>query len=327
MPRATLLLACLALLSPAIAQDRKRGHTEVFKKASPAIVGINCQTRRAQYFGTGAIIHKDGYILTSTTVVPPGASNIVVTTSDGKHHSAKLLGASADKEASLIQLDGKDWAHVDMGRSEGVEPGQVTYTMGNVLNSITQDNEVSMSFGIVSGRYEITESMEGASYKGEVIETSAAVNPGVDGGPLLDADGKVIGILSLSYSRVRWLGVAVPIDVIRPYVQGLAPEAFGAPPAQTNQGSGPGYLGVVTADEEDPGTGIPVTEVNRGSPAGRAGIAKGNRILEVDGKAVHTARELEKIIRAMKAGQQVRLKVKTESGSEDLTLTLDREPL
>ncbi len=327
MPRVTLLLVSLALLSPAVAEDRKRGHTEVFKKAGPAIVGINSQRGRNGWFGTGTIIHKDGYILTSTTVVPPGVSKIVVTTADGKHHTAKLLGASVDKEASLIQIEGNDWAHVDMGTSAGVEPGQVTYTMGNVLNSITQDNEVSMSFGIVSGRYEITEGMEGASYKGEVIETSAAVNPGVDGGPLLDADGKVIGILSLSYSRVRWLGVAVPIDVIRPYVQGLAPEAFGAPPARTNQGSGPGYLGVVAADEEDPGTGIPVTEVNQGSPADRAGIAKGDRILEVDGKAVHSAKELEKMIRAMKSGQQVRLKLKTESGPADMTITLDREPL
>ncbi len=327
MPRPLLLLVSLLLCLPAVAQERKRGHTEIYRLASPAIVGINCRTRRATYFGTGTIVHADGYILTSTTVVPPGASQIEVITADGKKHEAKLVGANVEKEASLIQLDGKDWPHVELGTSADVEPGQVTYTLGNVLNSITQDNEVAMSHGIVSGLYELTETMEGASYKGEVIETSAAVNPGVDGGPLLDASGKVIGILSLSYSKMRWLGVAVPIDVIRPYIQGLAPQAFGAPPARTDQAAGPAFLGVVAADEEEPGTGVPVVEVNRGSPADRVGIVSGDRILEVDGKAVHTAQELETLIRSMKAGAQVRLKVKTESGTQDMTVTLDLEPL
>lgn len=327
MPRPLLLLVALLLCLPAVAEDRKRGHTEIYRQASPAIVGINCRTRRATYFGTGTIVHAEGYILTSTTVVPPGASQIEVVTSDGKKHEAKLIGANADKEASLIQLDGKDWPHVELGTSADVEPGQVTYTLGNVLNSITQDNEVAMSHGIVSGLYELTETMEGASYKGEVIETSAAVNPGVDGGPLLDASGKVIGLLSLSYSKMRWLGVAIPIDVIRPYLQGLAPEAFGAPPARTNEGAGPGFLGVVTADEEEPGTGVPVLEVNPGSAADRVGIVAGDRILELDGKAIHTSDELEKVIRGLKAGTQVRLKVKTESGTQDMTVTLDREPL
>lgn len=334
MPRPLLLLVALLLCLPAAAEDRKRGHTEIYRQASSAIVGINCHTRRATYFGTGTIVHADGYILTSTTVVPPGASQIEVVTSDGKKHEAKLIGANADKEASLIQLDGKDWPHVDLGSSADVEPGQVAYTIGNVrigdestLGSLTQDGMVTMSAGLVSGVYEITEAMEGASYKGIVIETSAAVNPGLDGGPLLDVEGKVIGVLSLSYSKVRWLGVAVPIDGIRPYIQGLAPEAFGAPPARTDDGVGPAYLGVVVADEEDPGTGVPVVEVNAGSPADRVGIAIGDRILEVDGKAVHTAQELETFIRSLKAGAQVRLKVKTGSGTQDMTATLDREPL
>ncbi len=327
MPRPLLLLVGLLLCLPSVAEDRKRGHTEIYRQASPAIVGINSSRGRNSWFGTGTIVHADGYILTSTTVVPPGVSRIEVITPDGKKHEAKLIGANADKEASLIQLDGKDWPHVELGTSADVEPGQVTYTLGNVLNSITADNEVAMSHGIVSGIYELTEAMEGASYKGEVIETSAAVNPGVDGGPLLDVSGKVIGILSLSYSRMRWLGVAVPIDVIRPYLQGLAPEAFGAPPARTDHGEGPGFLGVVTADEEEPGTGIPVLEVNPGSAADRVGIVAGDRILEVDGKAVHSAQELEKVIRALKAGTQVRLKLKTESGTQDTTVTLDREPL
>lgn len=327
MPRASLFLVSLLLCLPSPAEDRKRGHTEVYRQASPAIVGINCRTRRATYFGTGAIVHADGYILTSTTVVPPGASQIEVTTFDGKKHQARLIGANTEKEASLIQLDGRDWPHLELGSSAEVEPGQVTYTLGNVLNSMTQDNEVAMSHGLVSGIYEITETMEGASYKGVVIETSAAVNPGVDGGPLLDAHGRVIGVLSLSYSKMRWLGVAVPIDVIRPYIQGLAPEAFGAPPARTADGEGPAFLGVVVGDEEEPGTGVPIVEVNRGSPADRVGLVVGDRIVEVDGKPVRSAQELEKLIRGLQAGAKVRLKVKTESGTQDMTVTLDREPL
>ena len=132
--------------------------------------------------------------------------------------ASALVKADEATELSLIRVSPPadvPFPHFEIRESASVELGEVVITVANSFHSATRAGELTTSVGLMSGRYEVTRSLaEQPVYLGEVVETTAATNPGSDGGPLLDGSGRVIGVLSLNVSDARWLGVAVPIEVM-----------------------------------------------------------------------------------------------------------------
>ena len=197
-------------------------HTDVFQKFSPAVVGIVCQSaarvgpdgKPLRFTGTGAVVSPDGWIVSTTTTIPDDAAHIKVYFTDGHVRPAELKGVDEKTEGSLIKADVKDVPFMRVSDSKDYKVGDPVYSWGNSFDSIQRDGGVSLSAGNISGMYTASSADSQSRYVGPVIETDAAVNPGSDGGPLTDSEGNLIGVLTLAYSRTRWLGLAIPSAVL-----------------------------------------------------------------------------------------------------------------
>jgi len=179
-----------------------------------ATVGISAESADggASFSGTGSLVSPRGHILTSTSVVPPDATKIEVMLPGFVRKQARLVAADAALAASLIQVDGERLPCLPLAR-ELPTLGELAYTAGDVDRVMLTNGRASFSRGVVSGLYDVAPLGE-STYAGRAIETTAAVNPGSDGGPLVDARGRLAGVISLGVSPLRWQGVAVPTAVL-----------------------------------------------------------------------------------------------------------------
>jgi hypothetical protein len=189
-------------------------------------VGIESTTDGGTFSGSGTVISPDGHILTATSVVPRDAAEVTVLFPGFIRRPAAVVAVDDALSTALIKVDAGDLSFLPLAR-ELPEVGDVAFSAGDVDNVMLTNGRASFSRGIVSGIYAVSKQGE-AFYEGEVIETTAAVNPGSDGGPLVDSHGRLCGVISLSVSPLRWQGVAVPTKVI---VNRFAPFASGRVPA------------------------------------------------------------------------------------------------
>jgi S1-C subfamily serine protease len=197
-------------------------HVDIYKKFAPAVVGLTCSPKAKAppmmgpqgYYGTGAVISADGLVLTDITVIPVDAKErdmeIKVFFVDGKVLAAEIKAIDAKSEGVLLKMDAKNLPYMKLADTKSIEAGDPAYSWGNPHFSIQRDGVVSLSIGAVSGLYDVSSVDDQSRYMGPAIETDAAVNPGSDGGPLTDADGNLLGIMTLAFSRSRWLGICVP---------------------------------------------------------------------------------------------------------------------
>ncbi len=177
----------------------------------PRTVGIACTVEKQQdFYGTGAVITPDGYVITSTTVVPAGADNIKIFFDGPKVLKAKIVESNKQLEATLLKVDAKDLPSFPVARDMPAV-GQRAFTFSNANDMVQSGSRVSFSMGVISGVYELQDLGGESGYHGPAIETSAAVNPGSDGGPIVNQFGQLCGILSLNSSPLRWQGTGVPI--------------------------------------------------------------------------------------------------------------------
>jgi serine protease Do len=324
---ARLLPAVAALAAPEGELSLAR---TVYERAAPAVVGIACLLDRPglpapePYYGTGTLIDPSGLVLSSVTVVPPGARSIRVFLAGGRLYSASLLHTDPGRELALLELDRKaaedgKLPHLKLGDSRSVRVGEPAFSLGNAFHSIEEDDQVSMSQGIVSGLFHLSERQSLASYLGPTLETSAAINSGMDGGALLDGHGQLIGLLSLNYSRNRWLGTAVPVHVLKPEISKFRgwlddrDEPFAA------------YAGLEL--EEIARREVRVLRVREPSPAREAGMMEGDIIERIEGEAPASmeAASMEAVRRAFsrsRPGGVLRLQTAREGARRDVELIL-----
>ncbi len=201
-----------------------------------ATVGISSRAAdgAASYSGTGTLVTPVGHVLTSTSVVPPDAKEIEVMLPGFRRRKATLVKADPALATSLIALEretGEDLPSLPLARELPVL-GEIAYTASDVDRVMLTSSRSSFSRGLVSGLYEVEPHGE-STYAGPAIETTAAVNPGSDGGPLVDARGRLCGVISLGVSRLRWQGVAVPTAILMekfpPLQSAEVPLSFEAP--------------------------------------------------------------------------------------------------
>jgi len=298
--------------------------TSLYEKISPAVVGIECWTslvdREEAFaaFGTGVIIDPAGLILTSVTVVPDSARLIRVYLRGGKRIDARKVLSIPEKELVLLRplekrRDQKPFPFLRLGDSSRLKVGQLSFALGNAFRSIAVDDQVSFAAGAISGSYELTEKRSESSYLGPALETTSAVNDGMDGGPLVDDRGEIIGLLSLNFSRNRWLSTAIPINILKPYLArdlgwfGDRLERFSA------------YLGIELwpAEIAAPGEGSPggafVGRVDRPGPAARAGLAAGDLILSWNGTPVAGVSEFRALFEKARPGTPVKLEIQRKA--------------
>lgn len=212
-PRIALLALPLLLgFAHAAAGDPSpaRGMAE---RTLAATVGIRCDLDGFMNFsGTGIVIGPDGHILTATSVVPPEAKKIRVTFPGFVVREAKIVAVDETLAVTIIRVDASGLPFLPLARDLPAV-GSTAYTAGDVENALLVNGRASFSRGLISGVYDVPKHPE-AAYAGIALETTAAVNPGSDGGPLIDEAGRVCGVITLGTLPLRWQGTAVPTKVL-----------------------------------------------------------------------------------------------------------------
>src|SRR6185295_7978909 len=226
---------------------------------------------------------------------------------------------SKKEELTLLRIKPRgDLKAVELGESSKLRPGEVSYTIGNAANSIILDDQPSFNVGIVSAVYRLSEERANSTYTGPVLETTAAVNVGMEGAPCLNGDGRLVGIVTLNYSPHRFLGTAIPIDEVRTVIERLKK---GAVASAEEVPAGEGWLGLKVKID---GGRVVVESVDKDGPAA-AVFGKGDVILEVGNTPVKTVKDLEEKLKGMEAGS-IRCFTAALGGSvETVKVTLEKK--
>lgn len=261
--------------------------------------------------GSGVIVSREGYVLTNAHVVD-GVDEIKVTLSDGRVVAGRIVGADPDTDLAVIRASAEGLKPITFGRSEQLRIGDVVLAIGNPF-SVGQ----TVTMGIVSA---VGREIPTASPFAGFIQTDAAINPGNSGGALVDADGNLVGINTLIFSRsggYQGIGFAIPVATARKVLEEIIETG-----AVTR-----GYLGVeianITADLADSlglrsPRGAIIGSVAASSPAERAGLRPGDVLLQVDGKSISDMSSALAAISGLPPGKAVAVRV--QRGGRELTL-------
>ncbi len=274
---------------------------------------------RQQGQGSGFLITEDGYILTNSHVVD-GADKIKVKLHGGREVEAKLIGKDPRSDIAVIKIEGNGYPFLPLGDSDAIEVGAWVIAIGNPFGL-----SESITVGIVSAK---GRSGIGLADYEDFIQTDAAINPGNSGGPLLNIEGKVIGINSAIYSASGGnlgIGFAVPINMAAAIYRQIL---------QTGTVVR-GYLGVSIQDMTtdlaksfglEKEEGILISDVVPDSPAAQAGLQSGDIILELDGKKVENVTSFRNTIALTAPGTEVQLKIRRDGKESVRKLTIGRLP-
>jgi serine protease Do len=317
------LLAAALLLSgaaPLLAQQTDDAHRALYRKVADSVVAVRALAPLGERSASGVILTKEGLILTSYAACPDGATNIRVWVKGPRLYTAEIVGTSKKDELTLLRIKPRgELKPIDLGESASLRPGEVSYTIGNAANSIILDDQPSLNVGVLSAVYRLAEERANSTYTGPVIETTAAVNVGMEGAPCLNAAGRMVGVVTLNYSPHRFLGTAIPIDEIKPVIERLkkgSSDAAEATPA------GEGWIGITV---KSVGGRLVVDSVERDSPGDLAGFGKGDTILQIGNAPVKTAAEFEQRLREMEAGSIVWIKAELAGKVETVKVTLEKK--
>ena len=272
------------------------------------------QIRRGQ--GSGFIISSDGYILTNNHVVED-ANKITVKLSNDKELSAKVVGRDPETDVAVIKIDANNLPVVQLGDSDKLKVGEWVIAIGNPFGL-----SHTVTAGIVSAK---GRSRIGLSEYEDFIQTDAAINFGNSGGPLLNIDGKVIGINSAIFSRsggYTGIGFAIPINMAKYVYEKIITEG------KVTRG----YMGIY-GDDVSPEMaellgandkkGIVVNKVIENSPASKGGIEKGDIIVKMNGKVIDDWNNFRNEIARLTPGTKINLTVIRDGKEKDVTVELE----
>jgi serine protease Do len=265
--------------------------------------------QKQQSLGSGFIIDKEGFIVTNNHVIDD-ADEIKVRLADEKEYDAKVIGRDPKTDLALIKIEGvKDLQPLPLGDSDKLKVGTWVVAIGSPFGL-----EQTVTAGIVSAKKRVI----GAGPYDDFIQTDASINPGNSGGPLLDLQGRVVGINTAIVASGQGIGFAIPIDMAKTIVAQLKDKG------EVTRG----WLGVGIQDLTpelaeyyglEARKGVVVTQVFEGDPAAKAGVQKNDVIIALDGQPVSTGRELSAIVANRAVGDKT--KITLLRGGKEMTVT------
>ncbi len=276
------------------------------------------QTVQGRASGSGFVYDRAGTIVTNAHVVSPPTGGQVekidVLFANGDRIAGRVTALDRDADLALVKVDNyaKLPAPLTLGDSKKVEAGQWAIAIGEPL-----ELRQTVTVGVVSG-FERSEPIDdengGQHVFTGLLQTSAPINPGNSGGPLIDMNGQVIGINQSVAGGAQGIGFAIPVDTIRTDVAAML---SGGAPANGVSVASSAFVGIALAPlaelrseiNYNGGDGVVVQGVRQGSPADRSGIAPGDVIQQIDGRAVDSPENAASVIRAHKPGETVRLQI------------------
>lgn len=268
--------------------------------------------------GSGFIIRSDGYILTNEHVVRD-AQTLKVTLYGGKKYNGRVIGTDPQTDLAVVKIDDKNLPAVEMGDSNSLEPGEWVVAIGNPYGF-----HDTITAGIISA---LGRSLEDPNQSGNLIQTDAAINPGNSGGPLVDLNGRVIGINEAIIANAQGLGFAIPIDLAKNIAQDLIKKGKVERPATP-------WLGVGLVEINDriaeyyglPNREGAIIQVFSDSPAAKAGLQDGDIVKEVNRKKIKTPQDVIDIVKGLKVGQQIEVLIYRDKEFKVLKVKLEAKP-
>jgi serine protease Do len=303
----------------------------VVKKVLPAVVSIEARAkaRRARGegddsaaigFGSGFLIDPTGIILTNNHVVD-GADRLEVTLMDGRKFISRDIKTDAKTDLAIVRIaPKKDLPYLELGDSDAMEIGDRVLAVGapyGLTGSVTA--------GIISAK---NRNLRVNMYE-DFLQTDAAINPGNSGGPLVNLEGKVIGINSAIKSRsggFQGIGLAIASNMVRKVKDQLLKEGVVRR----------GYLGVQVkdVDNEELATklglketaGVVIETIFDDTPSARAGLKKGDVILKLGGKAIKNSRSLQSAVSDLPLGKPVTVEIFRDGDAQTKDVTIEEQP-
>ena len=289
---------------------------------------------QGQGVGTGFVV-AEGIVVTNCHVIE-GASKITVSSSDDPpdRFDARVIGGDCENDLAILEVDAPDLPTIALARSDDVRLGQRVVALGYALGL---EGGPSVTTGIVSSLERTIQAEDpgcaqtacpgGVRTYPSVIQTDAAINPGNSGGPLVDMQGRVVGINTAGNDGAENIGFAIPIDRAKPVIEEAIREPL-APAA---------YLGVSTRDNGPDvafeldlpvDDGVVVLATTGGGPAEDAGIEERDVILVIDGREIDSSLTLQAVLADLNPGDTVDVEVVHGDGDrETVEVTLGTRPL
>lgn len=322
--------------------DFKNLYKNVVKSAMPSVVGITTvmldETSQDAYFdfffgsgyqseprmveglGTGVIVDKTGYILTNSHVVDDGqAQKVNVLFSDGSTKSAEVKWSDSRLDLAIIKVEGDNYPVAKLGDSDKVEVGDIAIAIGNPLGL---QFERSVTQGIISG-LERTVVIGNSSEMSNLLQTDASINKGNSGGPLLNADGEVIGINTIKVGSGEGLGFSIPINTAKVFVDIMK---------ENGEIKEKAILGIkgVTLNQIQPqkkeelkiniDDGVYVLYLYDDEPAKRSGMKKGDIIVKINDDIIKNMSDLQESLYKNSQDISKPMQVTVQRGKKQETL-------
>ena len=311
------------LVTAATIDPKDVGNTNVARAVAviaPSVVTIDSTSPDGEGVGTGIIISSDGEILTNNHVVEGSTSVRVRLNGTTAPITAKVLATDAGNDLALIKLvNAKGLTAATFADPESIAVGDPVVAVGYAL---ALDGGPSVTAGIVSALNRTLTDSNGAL--NGLIQTDAAISSGNSGGPLINLNGQVVGINTAvangdSNTAANNIGFAIGVAEVQRVSALLRADAGGAVRAQ-------GYLGISLSDRKDGGAGAVVAEVQKDSPADKAGLKVNDIVLQINGQVITGQGALIAVVRDSAPGDVIKIKVERDGVVKDLTATLVARP-
>jgi serine protease Do len=298
---------------------------DIYSKAAPGVVGVLSEMNRSGATGTGMVIREDGYILTNHHVVDE-AHTITVVLPDGTELEARLIGSDYLSDIAVLKVSRTGLSIVELGSSDVMVTGAKCYAIGNPLGMELQNTFTDGMISAINRDIVISDPRYG-EISMTVLQTNCAVNPGNSGGPLLNDQGQVIGIVSSKImgdftSTVEGLGFAIPVDTAIPIINSLIEHGYVKGRPVIGITASATQLDERTAADLNLPLGVVIDDVTRSSDAYRQGIRKGDIITHVNGEEVATVVEINRIKNRFKAGDTITLTIYSQGTIRDVDVLL-----
>jgi len=281
--------------------------------------------------GSGFIVSEDGYVFTSNHVVADTTAEYTVVLDPRHKYPVKVLSRNPINDTAVLKIIGEKFPFLELDDSNNIELGEEVIAVGNALGEFTD----TLSAGIVSGLSRFITAFGGVDNQMQnlrgLIQTDAAINPGNSGGPLINMEGKVIGINTAMIAGAQNIGFAIPINyakkdleevkkygkILMPFL-GVKYVLISKEMAEANKlPVNDGALVVREALGESP--------VVPGSAADKAGIKEWDILLECDGQKITTKNPLANILQKCKIGETTTMKILRDKKEKILKIKLEEK--
>ncbi|MCP9234358.1 S1C family serine protease [Lewinella sp. JB7] len=269
--------------------------------------------------GSGVIYSPNGYIITNYHVVQ-AADRITVTTSDRRRYAAEIVGTEPKSDLAVLKVEASDLPYLELADSDTAEPGQWVLAVGSPLGLTS-----TVTAGIVSAKGRSLSILREPDAIESFIQTDAAVNPGNSGGPLVDAEGRLLGINTAIASRTgRFQGYsfAIPINLVRRIADDIITYGRYRRALLGVEISTLTVSDIDRLDLRDRSEGVIVDAVMPGGAAAVGGLLADDLIVAVDGRGIRDLPELTEIIGRARPGDRLLLTVVRENKLLELGINL-----